>query len=193
MNAHGATEEESEDGEAEGTDLQFYVSPTRILTENDRVSGIEFQRTKLGEPDAKGRQRPIPIPGSEFTIECDTVIPAIGQAVDTTVIDERSGVKWTKYNTIQTEPHNYMTDRYGVFAGGDAQMGAKTIIECVAQGKLAARSIHSFLDGEDMKEVAHRLELEERKPDLFDIVPYKPVVPPSQLPPGRAGLPARTG
>src|SRR5207247_10615082 len=70
-----------------------------------------------------------------------------------------------------------MSDRYGVFAGGDAQMGAKTIIEGVAQGKLGARSIHAFLSGEDMKDAARRLELEERKPDLFDIVPYKPVEP----------------
>ena len=75
-----------------------------------------------------------------------------------------------------------MTDRVGVFAGGDAQMGAKTIIECVAQGKLGARSIHAFLSGEDMKEVARRLELEERKPDLFDIVPYKPVEPKVKMP-----------
>src|SRR5438132_11908354 len=75
-----------------------------------------------------------------------------------------------------------MTDRWGVFAGGDAQMGAKTIIECVGQGKLGARSIHAFLNGEDMKEVARRLEIEERKPDLFDIVPYKPVEPKVKMP-----------
>ncbi len=156
MNAHGATQEESEDGEAEGTDLQFYVSPTKVVTGNGKVTGVEFQRTKLGEPDAKGRQRPIPIPGSEFVIECDTVIPALGQSPDTSVLDEKSGVKWTKQTTIQTDPHTYMTDRYGVFAGGDVQMGSKTIIECVGQGKLAARSIHAFLNGEDMKEVARR-------------------------------------
>src|SRR6266571_1305215 len=156
MNAHGATQEESEDGEAEGTDLQFYVSPTKVVTGNGKVTGVEFQRTKLGEPDAKGRQRPIPIPGSEFVIECDTVIPALGQSPDTSVLDEKSGVKWTKQTTIQTDPHTYMTDRYGVFAGGDVQMGSKTIIECVGQGKLAARSIHAFLNGEDMKEEAQR-------------------------------------
>jgi formate dehydrogenase major subunit len=75
-----------------------------------------------------------------------------------------------------------MTDRDGVFAGGDCQMGAKTIIEGVAQGKLGARSIHSFLMGEDMKEVSRRLELEERKPDLFDIVPYKPYEPKVKMP-----------
>src|SRR5581483_4216440 len=178
----GATMEEVEDGEAEGTDLQLYVSQTRIMTENGHVTGVEFQRNKLGEPDASGRRRPVPIPGSEFVMNCDTVIPAIGQAVDTKVLDEKSGVKWTKWKTIQTNPHNFMSDRKGVFAGGDCQMGAKTIIECVAQGKLGARSIHSFLMGEEMEEVARRLELEERKPDLFDIVPYKPVEPKVKMP-----------
>jgi NADPH-dependent glutamate synthase beta subunit-like oxidoreductase/formate hydrogenlyase subunit 6/NADH:ubiquinone oxidoreductase subunit I len=177
-----ATQEEVEDGEAEGTHLVVGVAQQRILTENGKVTGVEYARTKPGEPDARGRRRPVPIPGSEFVIKCDTVIPAIGQAVDKDVLHEQSGVKWTKWGTIQSDPHNYMTDRYGVFAGGDAQMGAKTIIECVGQGKLGARSIHAFLNGEDMKEVARRLELEERKPDLFDIVPYKPVEPKVKMP-----------
>ena len=180
----GATMEETEDGEAEGTDLQFYVSQTKILTENDKVTGVEFQKNKLGEPDASGRRRPVPIPGSEFVVHCDAVIPAIGQAVDKNVMSAIApqGVKATKYGTVQTNPHNLMTDRVGVFAGGDCQMGAKTIIEGVAQGKLAARAMHGYLMGEDMKEVARRLELEERRPDLFDIVPYKPVEPKVKMP-----------
>jgi formate dehydrogenase major subunit len=177
-----ATMEEIEDAEAEGTELIFYVQQTKVLTENGKVTGLEFLRNKLGEPDASGRRRPVPIPGTEFTISCDTIIPAFGQKPDKSVLDEKSGVKWTKSTTIQTNPHNYMTDRHAVFAGGDAQLGAKTIIECVAQGKLGARSIHAFLNGEDMDEVARRLELEERKPDLFDIVPYKPVEPKVKMP-----------
>ena len=177
-----ATMEEIEDAEAEGTELIFYVQQTKVLTEYGKVTGLEFLRNKLGEPDASGRRRPVPIPGSEFTISCDTIIPAFGQKPDKSVLDEKSGVKWTKSTTIQTNPHNYMTDRHAVFAGGDAQLGAKTIIECVAQGKLGARSIHAFLNGEDMDEVARRLELEERKPDLFDIVPYKPVEPKVKMP-----------
>src|SRR5256885_5027927 len=177
-----ATMGEIEDAEAEGTELMFYVQQTRVITENGKVKGIEFLKNKLGEPDASGRRRPIPIPGSEFTIPCDTIIPAFGQKPDKSVLDEKSGVKWTKWTTVQTNPHNYMTDRYAVFAGGDCQMGAKTIIECVAQGKLGARSIHAFLNGEDMDEVARRLEIEERKPDLFDIVPYKPVEPKVKMP-----------
>jgi formate dehydrogenase major subunit len=177
-----ATMDEIEDAQAEGTELMFYVQQTRVIVENGKVAGIEFVRNKLGEPDASGRRRPVPIPGSEFVIKCDTIIPAFGQNPDVAVLDDKSGVKWTKRGTIQTNPHNFMTDRWGVFAGGDAQMGAKTIIECVGQGKLAARSMHAFLNGEDMNEVARRLELEERKPDLFDIVPYKPVEPKVKMP-----------
>ena len=101
----------------------------QVIAKDGVVTGVEFQRNKLGEPDASGRRRPVPVPGSEFVLNCDTVIPAIGQAVDTTVLDETSGVKWSKWKTIQTNPHNFMTDRQGVFAGGDCQMGAKTIIE----------------------------------------------------------------
>ncbi|GCF09206.1 FAD-dependent oxidoreductase [Dictyobacter arantiisoli] len=177
-----ATLEEVEDGIAEGTHLQVRAAQQRVVVENGKVVGVEYQRTKQGEPDASGRRRPVPVPGTEFTIACNTVIPAVGQAVDTNVINESSGIKWTKWKTIQTNPHNFMSDREGVFAGGDAQLGASTIIECVAQGKLGARSIHSYLMGEDMNEVARRLELEERRPDLFDIVPYKPVEPKVKMP-----------
>jgi NADPH-dependent glutamate synthase beta subunit-like oxidoreductase/formate hydrogenlyase subunit 6/NADH:ubiquinone oxidoreductase subunit I len=177
-----ATMEEIEDGEAEGAEILFYVQQTKVVVEDGRAKGLEFIKNKLGEPDASGRRRPVPIPGSEFVIHCDTIIPAFGQKPDTEVLDEKSGVKWTKWSTIQTDPHHFMTDREAVFAGGDCQMGAKTIIECVAQGKLGARSIHAYLMGEDMKEVARRLELEERKPDLFDIVPYKPVEPKVKMP-----------
>ncbi len=79
-------------------------------------------------------------------------------------------------------PYNYMTARKGVFAGGDAVIGASTIIECVAQGKLASRSIDAYLRGEDMAAVSKTIEAEERKPDLFDIVPYKPVEPKVKMP-----------
>ena len=98
------------------------------------------------------------------------------------MLPPESGVKWTKYSTIETDPYNFMTARKGVFAGGDCQLGAATIIEGVAQGKLAARAIDAYLRGEDMAEVSRRIEAEERKPDLFDIVPYKPVEPKVKMP-----------
>jgi formate dehydrogenase major subunit len=177
-----ATAEEVEDAEAEGAEILYYEQATEVIVKDGRVAGLEFIKNRLGEPDASGRRRPVPIEGSEHVITCDVIIPAYGQKPEKAVLDEKSGVQWTRWTTIQTDPHNYMTDRHGVFAGGDAQLGAKTIIECVAQGKLGARSIDAFLRGEDMAEVARRLELEERKPDLFDIVPYKPVEPKVKMP-----------
>lgn len=177
-----ATFEEVEDGINEGTDLQVQTQITNIVVTDGKVAGVQTVKTRPGEPDARGRRRPVQVEGSQAVINCNAVIPAVGQSVDEDVLKSLSGVKATKQGTIQTDPHNYMTDRRGVFAGGDAQMGAKTIIECVAQGKLGARSIHAFLNGEDMKAVSRRLELEERKPDLFDIVPYKPVEPKVKMP-----------
>jgi len=177
-----ATPEEVEDAEAEGAEILYYEQATKVIVQDQKVAGLEFIKNKLGEPDASGRRRPVPIQGSEHVINCDVIIPAYGQKPDKAVLDEKSGVKWTKWTTIQTDPYNFMTDRHAVFAGGDAQMGAKTIIECVAQGKLGARSIDAFLRGENMAEVSRRLELEERKPDLFDIVPYKPVEPKVKMP-----------
>jgi formate dehydrogenase major subunit len=182
INEIGATPEEREDGENEGTDMIFLASQTRIIEKDGCVAGIEFVRNKLGEPDANGRRRPVPIEGSEFTINCDTIIPAIGQSLDTAVLKNEQGINVTKRRTIETDPYNFMTGRKGVFAGGDAVLGAATVIECVAQGKLASRSIDAYLLGEDMTEVSRRIEAEERKPDLIDIVPYKPVEPQVKMP-----------
>ncbi|HEX5155690.1 MAG TPA: FAD-dependent oxidoreductase [Ktedonobacterales bacterium] len=177
-----ATFEEVEDGESEGTDLQLFASASKVIHDGTRVTGLEFQRMQLGEPDASGRRRPVPIPGSEYQISCDTVIPAYGQKPDKAVLPEGTGINWTKHQTIETDPYNFMTARKGVFAGGDAVIGASTIIECVAQGKLASRSIDAYLRGEDMAVVSKTIEAEERKPDLFDIVPYKPVEPKVKMP-----------
>ncbi|HEU5439440.1 MAG TPA: FAD-dependent oxidoreductase [Ktedonobacterales bacterium] len=177
-----ATFEEVEDGENEGTDLQLFAAASKIIFDGDKVTGLEFQRMRLGEPDASGRRRPVPVPGSEYVVPCDIIIPAYGQKPDTAVLPESSGVKWTKRQTIETDPFNFMTARPGVFSGGDCQLGASTIIECVAQGKLASRAIDAYLRGEDMADVSRRIETQERKPDLFDIVPYKPVEPKVKMP-----------
>ena len=177
-----AAQEEVEDAEGEGAHLHFYAQQTRVITSDSRVTGLEFVRNKPGQPDASGRRRPIPIAGSEFVLPCNTIIPAFGQKPDRSVLVDDPEIKWTPRNTIQTNPYHFMTDRPGVFAGGDCQLGASTIIECVAQGKRAARAMHAFLLHDDMREVARRLELEERKPDLFDIVPYKPVEPKVKMP-----------
>src|SRR5689334_8596513 len=99
-----ATPEEIEDAEAEGTELMFYVQQTKVIVEDGKVAGIECIRNKLGEPDASGRRRPVPIPNSDFVIKCYVIIPAFGQNPDKEVLDEQSGVKWSKRTTIETDP-----------------------------------------------------------------------------------------
>ncbi len=175
-----ATFEEVEDGQSEGTDLQLFASASSLkINDKGELTGIEFQRMKLGEPDSSGRRRPVPIEGSEYVIECDTVIPAYGQKCDRSVLPDEY---WTKRTTIETDPYNFMTKRKGVFAAGDAVLGAATIIQGIGQAKLAARAIDAYLRGEDMAAVSKRIEAEEAKPDLFDIVPYKPVEPKVKMP-----------
>ena len=95
-NEMSATMEEVEDGEAEGAELVYYSQATKVIEEDGKVKGLEFIRNKLGEPDASGRRRPVPIQGSEYVIPCNTIIPAYGQKPDKSVLDEKSGVKWTK-------------------------------------------------------------------------------------------------
>src|SRR5262245_35684268 len=108
----GATFEEVEDGENEGTDLQLFAAPSRIVrSEQGRITGVEFQRMQLGEPDASGRRRPVPVPGSEYVVSCNTLIPAIGQKPDQKMLPPESGVKWTGRTTIETDPYSFMTAR----------------------------------------------------------------------------------
>ncbi|CAN5153171.1 hypothetical protein BH18CHL2_BH18CHL2_02760 [soil metagenome] len=136
---------------------------------------------QLAEADASGRRRPVPIAGSEFVMECDVVIPAIGQVPDLGFYERESGLRRTRRETIVTNAA-FMTDRPGVFAGGDAVIGASTVIQCVAQGKLAAKAIDRYLAGADMNAVAAEITEEEKVPELIDIVPYKPEEPQVRMP-----------
>ncbi len=143
-----ATEEEIEAAEAEGIELQYLVSPAEVLASNGKVSGIKCTRMELGEPDASGRRRPVPIKDSEFDIELDTIIPAIGQATDPSFRSKDSGIEMTKGNTLLVDTETLAATRDGVFAGGDAVSGAATAIEAVAAGQKAAISIDRYLRGE---------------------------------------------
>jgi len=145
-----AREEEVEAAEAEGVKIEFLVAPVEILTENGEVSGIRCTRMELGEPDASGRRRPIPIPGSEFDTKVDVVIPAIGQAPDLSPL-ANSGINTTKRGTIEVDPVTLETSRKGVFAGGDCQTGPAIAVEAVAAGARAAESIIRYLNHQDLK------------------------------------------
>ena len=150
-----ASKEELEAQEEEGIKTIFLANPTRIMGSN-RVEGIECVRMELGPPDETGRRRPVPIEGSEFVIDVDTVMPAIGQASDLKFL-EGSGVDTPKGRWIGTSKDG-RTAVDGIFAGGDAATGAATVIEAIAAGKRAALSINEYLGGE--KRADFRVESE---------------------------------
>ena len=112
---------------------------------------------ELGEPDASGRRRPVPIEGSEFVVECDQIIAAIGQYPKLDGTSEEQGVKRTKWRTIAVDDWTFQTADPRVFAGGDVVLGAQTVIQAVAQGKKAAWSMDAYLRGADMAELGQSL------------------------------------
>ncbi|MFH2047375.1 MAG: NAD(P)-binding protein [Pseudomonadota bacterium] len=145
-----ANPEEIESAISEGINIQFLTAPLEILSDNNRATTLRCQKMKLGSPDASGRRRPVIIEGSEFDIEIDMVIPAIGQASDLSMIEENSGVQISG-KKVAADPVTLATDMDGVFAGGDCVSGPWIAIEAVAAGKKAAVSIDRYLQKEDMK------------------------------------------
>jgi len=157
-----ASKEELESLEEEGIKIIFLANPTKILGSN-RVEGIECVRMELGPPDETGRRRPVPVGGSEFVIDVDTVIPAIGQASDLKFL-EGYGVDTPGGRQISILKDG-RTNVEGIFAGGDAATGAATVIEAIAAGKRVALSINEYLSGEkraDFK-VESEIDLVERE------------------------------
>jgi heterodisulfide reductase subunit A-like polyferredoxin len=146
-----AREAEVEDALAEGIEIQYLTAPQRVLTKDNRVSGIECIKMELGEPDSSGRRRPIPVAGSEFVVETDWVLPAIGQAPGSAFLEDQAGVTLARGGTVLTDPVTLATNVKGVFAGGDAQGGPWIAIGAVAHGREAATSISRYLRGEDMQ------------------------------------------
>ena len=136
--------------EKEGVKIHFQVAPVRILGENGRVSGIRCVRTRLTEADKTGRPRPIPIEGSEFLIETDHIISAIGQAPDFDLLGGDHGLEVSRWNLLTVNAETLQTNRPGIFAGGDVVTGPATVIEAVAAGKRAAKYIAEYLQGKEL-------------------------------------------
>ncbi|MCS7280578.1 MAG: FAD-dependent oxidoreductase [Desulfobacterota bacterium] len=153
---------EIKDAEAEGVKFHFLCNPVRILERDGRVTGVELIRMELGEPDESGRRRPVPVPGSEFVIETDILIPAIGQAIDLSFLDEKDGVNVTKRGTIYADPETFLTTREGVFAAGDCVTGPDVLVRAAGNGRRAAEMIDLYLRGKEL-----RLSEEERFVRLF--------------------------
>jgi len=147
-----AWEEEIQAAEAEGVRISYLCAPQEVLATDGRVTGLRCIRMELGEPDSSGRRRPVPIPGSEYEIEIDQLIPAIGQAPDLSALEDVPDLTFSKWGTTDVDPVTYETGRKGVFAGGDLQTGPWVAIGAVAAGREAAESIARYLDGRDMGE-----------------------------------------
>ncbi len=152
-----ASQEELESLEEEGIKIIFLANPTKILG-SSRVEKLECIRMELGPPDDTGRRRPVPVEGTEFVMDVDTVIPAIGQASDLKFL-EGSGVDTPGGRRISTFKDGRTTVA-GIFAGGDAATGAKTVIEAIAAGKRAALSINEYLSGEKLLRADFKVESE---------------------------------
>ena len=146
-----ANDEEIEECREEGIDIMTLTAPVRILGDNGNVTGIECIKMELGTPDDSGRRRPVPLPGSEFIIEVDTVIPAIGQESDWACLTSECACTLNEWGTIQVDPVTLQTHDPDIFAGGDAVTGPRTVVDAIAAGKEAAISIDRFIRGEDLK------------------------------------------
>ena len=131
--------------EHEGVILQYLAAPVEILGKNGRVSGMKCIKMELGEPDASGRRRPVPIEGSEYVIDAETIVPAISQATNLDFLGQDHGFDITRWNTFAIDEETGVTNIPGVFAGGDVVSGPDIAIRAVAGGKRAALGIHDYL------------------------------------------------
>ena len=141
-----ARAEEIHHAEQEGIEFQLLTNPTRILGDEDGwVSGVECVRMELGEPDASGRRRPVVVEGSEFVIDIDMMIIAVGSKTNPLIAKTTPGLEVTSRNLIVADDRTCATSKPGVFAGGDAVIGAATVILAMGAGKRAAAGIAEYL------------------------------------------------
>jgi len=156
-----AHEREIMEAEEEGIDIQILTAPVEILGK-EKVEGIRCIRTELGPPDKSGRRRPIPIDGSDFDIPVDQVIVAIGLTTDLNGLTD-SGIKATRWNTIEVNPDTLETSIPGVFAGGDVVNGPDTVVGALANGRQAAYAIDTYLRYGEAKPIPYELRPWETK------------------------------
>lgn len=180
-----ALPEEIDEAEFEGVPIEFLVSPVRVVgDERGRVVALECVRMKLGEPDHSGRRRPIPIAGSEFSLEVDMVVPAIGQSPNLSFLGEEHSFSITREGTFNIDRVSYMTNRPGVFAAGDAITQPVSVIDAIGSAKQAAAGIDAYLRGIEVQEVPvsdREVPISRRELTPEELVP-KPRHPAPSLP-----------
>ena len=159
-----AAEEEIVAAEHEGIKIEYLVAPTKVIGDKGKVSGITLQKMKLGDFDSSGRKRPVPIPGSEYTVSVDAVIAAIGQVPDLGFVPADSGISVNKWACFDLDKGSKsMTTSQKVYAGGDAVTGANTVIWAIEAGHLAARDLDDSIrsaNGEPLYKIPPEEEIE---------------------------------
>ena len=171
-----ASDEEIEEAIEEGVELDYLTTPTNIESSNGKLK-VTFTAMALGKVDESGRPRPVPIDGSEYTGEFDTMIKALGQQP---VVPGKYGLSLERNGTITVNADTMATEREGVFAGGDAVSGPASVIEAIAAGRRAAISIDKYLGGEgniDEALAAPEIDPEPANPDEMEAGKYRPEMP----------------
>ncbi|MDI6781097.1 MAG: FAD-dependent oxidoreductase [bacterium] len=153
--------------EEEGIKMHFLANPTKINGQNGKVTGVECVKMELGEPDSSGRKKPVPIKGSEFVIDVDIIIPAIGQASDLNWLQTKA----TKWGTIEVDSWTLSTSLDGVFAAGDVVSGPAFVVNAIKSGHVAAESIDRYLRGLRGIDLKHGRE--KKLAELVKDVPLK--------------------
>ncbi len=165
-----ASPHEIHDCEVEGVVLDLLSAPVEVkVNEAGRAVGLVCQRMQLGAPDASGRRSPEPIPGSDYLIPADTVLLAISQDVDVKGM-MIADIGTTRWGSIDIDDKTMKTNLPGIFSGGDASLGAATVVEAIGQARRAAFAIDAYLKGADDRTIAKIIEVE--RPKFFDIGTY---------------------
>jgi NADPH-dependent glutamate synthase beta subunit-like oxidoreductase len=162
--------------EEEGVQFQFLAAPVRVIgDESGHATHLEYLKMELGEPDASGRRRPVPIDGSETLIEADMVITAIGQAPEISftegIMEQVMELKTTRWNTIDVDPATLQSNIPHLFAAGDAATGPSLVVSAIGGGRRAARSIHQYVMGQDVNANPNELNKDLIAETIFDQVP----------------------
>ena len=142
-----ARKEEAENAKEEGIIFRLLTNPVEVIGKDGHVAAVKCIRMELGEPDESGRRKPIPVPNSEFVIEIDVIVMAIGQGPNPMLTTSTPGLELNRKGYIVVNEETQETSIKGVFAGGDIVTGAATVISAMGAGKRAARSINAYLQG----------------------------------------------
>ena len=167
----GSDEYEVDEAMFENVEFTYLVTPVAVLSEDGvHASSMRFIRNKLGDPDASGRRRPMPIPGTEFEIEVDTVFPCFGQYSDASWTQaEDLNLEVNRWGVPLVDFENWMTSHPGLFAGGDYTQGSRNLISAIADGRDAATGINRYLGGADKPaESAQEIELPDYRRGMVD-------------------------